>query len=295
MYLFADDAAICFQGSDWDTVFDTAKRDIAIIKKWFDQNVLTVNVAKTKFMPLSLRDRGGTLNNVIPLHSCGDFDSDTCNCTEIGRVDAFKYLGIYIDSKITWTTHIQYINKKLRKMIYVFSQLRQFLNLKELTTIYYAYVQSILEGGIITWGGAYKSTLQPLIITQKAIIKAAIGRRRRYSTESMFNEFKVLDVRQLFVRTVLTYIYNHAEQLFDNVTHDHATRNARTLGIRMPRLSRTFLVTNVYYITHLVYRNIPDYLRDYDCSSTVYKIRVKQWLHEIGRQNCEQLLTSIYR
>ena len=180
-------------------------------------------------------------------------------------------------------------------MIYVFSQLRHFLNITELTTIYYAYVQSILEGGIITWGGAYKSTLQPIIVTQKAIIKAALGRCRRYSTQSLFDEFKVLDVRQLFVRTILTYIYNHAGLLFENVTHEHATRNATALGIRTPRLSRTFLVTNVYYITHVIYRNIPDYLRDYDCSTTVYKIRIKQWLHDIGRQNCEQLLTSVYR
>ena len=295
MFLFADDATICFQGNDWDTVFNTAKRDIAMIKKWFDQNVLTVNVNKTKIMPLTLRDRGGTLNNFITLHSCGDVQCNNCNCARIERVDSFKYLGIFIDSKITWTAHIQYINKKLRKMIYVFRHLRDILNLKELTTTYYAYVQSILEGGIITWGGAYKTALQPLIVTQKAIIKAALGRCRRYSTESLFNDFRVLDVRQLFVRTILTYIYDHSGQIFENVTHNYATRNATALGVRAPRLARTFSVTNVYYITHMIYQNIPIYLRDFYCSSATYKMRVKNWLHDIGRDNCERLLTSIYR
>ena len=51
-------------------------------------------------MPLSLRDRGGTLNNVIPLHSCGDFDSDTCNCTGIERVESFNYLVFILTAKL---------------------------------------------------------------------------------------------------------------------------------------------------------------------------------------------------
>src|SRR5436190_12382610 len=121
-------------------------------------------------------------------------------------------------------------------MIYVFNQLRNILNVKELLTTYYAYVQSILEGGIIAWGGAYKSTIEPLVITQKAIMKAALGRSRRYSTDALFDEFRVFDIRQLFIRTVLTYVYRHAGQLFDNVTFTYATRNATTIGIRVPRL-----------------------------------------------------------
>src|SRR5436190_18364200 len=180
-------------------------------------------------------------------------------------------------------------------MIYVFNQLRQFLNIKELTMTYYAFVQSILEGVIITWGGAYKSTLQPLMITQKAILKAALGRRRRYSTELLFDDFKVFDIRQLFVRTALTYLFSTAGQLFDNVRHSYATRNATVLGIRTPRLARTFLATNVFYIIHVLYRNIPNEMRDFNCSSSTYKIKVKRWLHDIGRQNCELLLTSMYR
>ena len=237
--LFADDAAIYFEGSDWDSVFNAAKIDISIIKKWFDQNVLTVNVTKTKFLPISLRDQGGTANRGITLHTCGDVQSDTCGCSDIERVNTFKYLGVMFDCKLTWEPHVKYINAKLRKMIYVFNQLRQILNLTDLMTLYYAYVQSILEGGIISWGGAYKTTLQPLIVTQKAIIKAALGRRRQYPTDDLFNEFRVLDIRQLFVRTVLNYIYVHKEQIFDNVNHGHATRIATTLGIRMPRLTRT--------------------------------------------------------
>ena len=169
------------------------------------------------------------------------------------------------------------------------------MNLKELTTTYFAYVQSILEGGIITWGSSYKSNLHPLVITQKSIIKAALGKCRRYSSDALFDEFRVLDIRQLFVRTVLTYLHRHTGQMFDNVTHNYGTRSATTLGIQTPRLVRTFSITNVYYTAHVIYRNIPNHLRDFNCSIATYKIRVKHWLNEIGRDGCEQILISEYR
>jgi hypothetical protein len=38
---------------------------------------------------------------------------------------------------------------------------------------YYAYAQSLLDGGIIMRGAAYRSILNPLFITQKYILKAA--------------------------------------------------------------------------------------------------------------------------
>lgn len=51
------------------------------------------------------------------------------------------------------------------------------------------------------WGAAYKTNLNPLFTTQKAILKAAWG--RRHSSEALFAETGVLDVRQLFVRVLM--------------------------------------------------------------------------------------------
>jgi len=148
LYLFADDCLVFFEGDDWDAVFETAMRDIAKIRKWFDQNSLTVNVNKSKFMAMSLRDRGGIPINTLTLHSCGDVQSNTCNCSKLERVDSYKYLGVIIDDKLSWGPQIKYINGKLRKMIYVFSQLKHILNLKELTMTYFAYVHcSVNIGG----------------------------------------------------------------------------------------------------------------------------------------------------
>jgi hypothetical protein len=259
-------------------------------------NILTLNISKTKFMPISLRDRGGTLRDRLPIHTCGDVGSESCGCQSVERVDTFKYLGVVLDSKLNWHAHVKYLNKKLRKCIFAFRQLGYILNLKELKMSYYAYVQSLLEGGIIAWGGAAGSTLQPLAVTQKAIMKAALGRCRRYPSEALYNDFDVLDIRQLFVKTLLTHMYKHPELLSHNINHLYETRQVLGAGIQVPRLVKTYSTTNCYYILHILYRNLPDILKDtYSCTLSTYKNRIKHWLSQEGRENTDSLITSQYR
>lgn len=41
-----------------------AERDIYIVKKWFDQNLLTLHTTQRKFLTTSLRDKGGKINSL---------------------------------------------------------------------------------------------------------------------------------------------------------------------------------------------------------------------------------------
>ena len=201
-----------------------------------------------------------------------------------------------IDNRLHWSTHINYINGKLRKIIYAFYQLRGILNVTEIKIVYFAFVQSILEHGIIAWGCAFKSILNKLFITQKSIIKAGIGRGRRYPTDALFNEFKVFDIRQLYIRTLATYIFKHSHEHFEKVSHEYPTRSAMgSAGIRVPKLVKTFSMTNSSYIAHHLYKNLPDNLRDLTCSPSTCKIKLKKWIKELGRESTEMLISSIYR
>lgn len=44
---FADDTAIYFKGNSWDEVRQTVEVDLKVIKDWFDENLLTINIDKT--------------------------------------------------------------------------------------------------------------------------------------------------------------------------------------------------------------------------------------------------------
>ena len=56
----------------------------------------------------------------------------------IGSVTATKYLGVIIDNKLKWTSHILYIKNKLSKTIGLFYKMRQYLERKALINLYYS-------------------------------------------------------------------------------------------------------------------------------------------------------------
>ncbi|KAG8334576.1 hypothetical protein J6590_087144 [Homalodisca vitripennis] len=53
-----DDTAILFERGLWEEVYRVAAGGLALVKRWFDENILTMNVSKTKCMPISLRSAG---------------------------------------------------------------------------------------------------------------------------------------------------------------------------------------------------------------------------------------------
>lgn len=55
MLLFADNTAVYFEGESWQEVYKTASRGVLQLKDWFDNNILSMNISKTKVMPIYLQ------------------------------------------------------------------------------------------------------------------------------------------------------------------------------------------------------------------------------------------------
>jgi hypothetical protein len=294
LYLFADDMALITYGNSWDEVYTNASRDLLKIKKWLDINILTLNVGKTKCLPIFTRRDAGPGARVLRVHVCGEPQSGTCNCNIIERVNEYKYLGIILDSKFSWVPQIQQLKMRIRKLLYAFGQLSQVLTVAHCRTVYYAYVQSLLEYGIVAWGGSSSAVLKPLAVSQKAIMKKILRRSARYPTQLLFQEFPVLNIRQLYIKNLAIYILKN-RNIFTNIEHNYHTRNRMQLGIQIPRLMHRLNTSNSFYLAHSLYRNLPwDILHSGEVGIAVLKRRLGLWLLGIGHVACEELIRSQY-
>lgn len=296
--LFADDTLIFLQGNDWADVREQALHDMMILKKWLNFNTLSLNTSKSKFMAISLRNNTDYLLENIIIHECGNYLNSNCTCEAIEKVNYYKYLGVLFDSRMKWSEHIQFLKTKLRKFIFVFKQLNEILNPNEIKLAYYAYVQSFLSFGIIAWGGAFKSILQPLNTVLNTILKVGFKKDRRHPTELLFSEIGILSIRQIYVKTLLLHIYKNYETLFPTVTHSHDTRYSRNTGIVTLQLHKTFSSTNCFYVSHVLFRNImhrfSNRISFVTRSTYSFKACVKRLLCELGVEGAETIIVANY-
>jgi hypothetical protein len=295
IFLFADDTVVISTGREWEEVYETATMDLSKIKNWFDHNSLTVNLSKTKYMPIVTRNQSDPGSRQVRMHSCRDVVSSVCDCGTIKRVDQYKYLGVIFDNRLSWVPHIQCLKQRLRRLLYGMSQLSQVLDIGLCRRIYHAYVQSILQYGIIVWGGVSSACLEPLAVTQRTIIKTILKKDSRCPTSLLFSVFPVLNVRQLFVKTLLIHIRKHKTELFVNIQHNIQTRHRNHHRYFTPRLLHGIELKSPLYLSQIIYRNLPDDIRGAeDCSDVVYKNRLVEWLIGVGWIGTERLLHSPY-
>lgn len=295
LFLFADDTAVVTVGNSWDSVYSLASRELIKLKNWFDHNSLTLNVNKTKCLPIFLRADYGPGQRSLTLHSCGSSESVGCACQVIETVDQHKYLGVILDHKLSWGPHIQYTSQRVRRMVYAFTQLSQVLPLDLRRTVYFAYVQSILQYGILVWGGASSSLLEPLAVAQRKIIKLILRRNMRYPSNLLYTEFTVLTLRQLFVKDLLLHIRRNKAKIFVVLNHNLVTRNRLEFGFEIPRPCSSLDYHSTFFIAHIVYKNLPQNILLLEPGSVaVYKRRVSEWLLSCTPEETERLIRSNY-
>jgi hypothetical protein len=101
-----------------------------------------------------------------------------CNNKLIKETKYTKFLGLDIDSFLSWKNHIDQMMIKLSTACYAVRYVKHFMSQDKLRTIYFSYFHSILSYGIICWGtSAYNSNIFKI---QKRIIRIIMNARNKF-------------------------------------------------------------------------------------------------------------------
>ena len=120
------------------------------------------------------------------------FDEQTKKTLTLERKDVVKYLGILIDSNLTWKSHIDYISLKISRIIGIITRLRHFVPKQTLLRIYSGLINPYLTYGISVWGQANKSVLNCLLILQKKVIRIMNFANYRDHAIPLFLQYRML-------------------------------------------------------------------------------------------------------
>lgn len=264
---YADDTALIFEGSDWDEVKNKVSSEMKIIKHWLDQNLLSLNITKTKFINFSIQRS--------PNHNISEINIQNTDYI-IHNTRKIKYLGVILDENLKWQEHILYITDKIRKLVRKFYMLRDILKKKTLINVYNALVESIIRYGIIVWGGAYENALKPVKVIQKFILKIIMKKSLTYPSDQLFKECQCLNIKNIYVLESIIFVYKNIKT-YNLPTHVHNTRSVANSNLLIMKYDRTHQLNYIDYLGPLFYNKLPLSIKNINNIAT-FRYRVKNFI-----------------
>ena len=159
-YLFADDTNLYYESYDLKKIEKVVNKEMNKLFQWLCSNRLALNISKTNFVIFHPYNK--PVKEVITLK---------INKKAIAEELCVKYLGILIDSTLSWKSQISTITKKISRSIGIMYKLRPFVNVKIMKSVYYSIIYPHLIYGIQVWGSAFDTDLHSLEIMQKKVVR----------------------------------------------------------------------------------------------------------------------------
>ena len=177
--LFADDTTIISSGHNLQQLLNDITQEMDKVKIWFDQNKLSLNLEKTKYILFG--------NRKIEISEPIKIDNKY-----IERVEQATFLGVVVDNRMSWKPHINHVRTKVAKSVGVMRRARHWLNSDALLMLYHALLMPYMTYCVEIWGNNYRTNLGPLILLQKRAVRTIYHAKLKDHTNPLFLKSKLL-------------------------------------------------------------------------------------------------------
>ena len=199
-----------------ETIENNINKELSLIVTWLHRNKLLINTTKTKMTIFHTPHRKVTYPRI------------KINNSSVEVVDEFKFLGIFIDKHLKWSTHTEFIANKISKYTRVINRLKHTLPPRILLTLYNTLILPHLHYGLLLWGH-YSDRIFKL---QKRAIRTISNSKFNGHTEPICKLLSILKLPDLYKLQLYKMYYKIKRevvpQYFTTVvptlTHNYFTR-----------------------------------------------------------------------
>ena len=184
--LFADDTNLFCTGTELKGMIRQVNEEMAKIYAWVNANRLSLNIDKTNFMLFTPKN----------IYLCTD--DIVINQIKIQEVKEAKFLGVIIDNKLKWSSHIMYISKKIAKGIGIILKSRKVFDNETLLSLYHCSVYPYLHYYIHVWCKAYNTHLNDLVALQNKAMRIISGVPPRTNMDNFYIDINILTVKNIY-------------------------------------------------------------------------------------------------
>jgi hypothetical protein len=144
--LYADDTLLYYSARTENELQDKINEDLDSLSQWLNNNLLTLNYEKTKFMIFANKKQSTNVDITI-------------QNKKVSQETSFKYLGVTLSSDLTWHNHIDNMIAKINQRLGVLRRVKEFLDLETRCVLYTSLVLPLFDYGDTIWGDKNNSVL----------------------------------------------------------------------------------------------------------------------------------------
>jgi hypothetical protein len=229
--LFADDTTLQASSSNLIDLTQFVNEEFKKVVNFFRAHKLALHLSKTSFMIFS----NSRNINFDEFKVYIDFNNSNLKCQDkIFQMKCIntlhepivKFLGLYIDSSLSFKYHINQLSKKISTSLYFLRSARNILTEKALKSLYYALIHSHLIYGIQIWSCTSPSIVKQLFIKQKNAIRVISNSSYNAHTEPLFKKLKILPLPSLIDFFKLQFMQQFSQGFLPSSFNETWTSNA---------------------------------------------------------------------
>jgi hypothetical protein len=174
--------------------------------------------------------------------------------TIITNINSTTFLGLIIDSKLSWKDHITGLTSKLNKACYAIRPIKPFMSLDVMKMIYYSYVHSVISYGVIFWGNSHLS--DSIFKLQKRIIRVTTISGRRDSCRDLLKKLQILPLLSQYIFSLLVFV-NKNRSCFISNCEVHDINTCHNHNLHLPSTNLSLVQKEVLFSGSKIYNHLP--------------------------------------
>ena len=181
---------------------DDLNSDLHALNEWSLQNKMFINARKTNSMLVT--GKGYQRNWTHRMTPCLQLKIDG---VDVSGVASKKLLGITLDNKMSYETHVEELAKKISKRLGLLKHISPYLKQHQRETFYTCVIKPTLMYGIVVWDSCNINCHQRLLKLQKRAARIILDVDKRTPSIELFNKLNWLPLlkQSLIKRTSITF------------------------------------------------------------------------------------------
>lgn len=188
---------------------------------------------------------------------------------DIDRVYKVNYLGLIIDSRLTWNLHIQEVTNTMLPYIFVLRRIRKYISETTAWMIYFSYIYSRFIYLNPIWSSLSQTKFNELSRLQNKVFKIIRGLPRLHPSKELYSKDK-LPLEVINKLELLTYIFKIKNGILKcnqlliqaNSIHNYSTRNAAGTNYYINTYKTSIGKNNIFNRGLTLFNFIPEYIKN---------------------------------